>query len=406
MNIIHTQHLFRVDLDSSPLEAELPRPLSHTDALADEIVLAVRRGMEPVDLADMEVLGSLTNASRETLPLPGHISGNAAVLPLPAGAYAVPGPFTLTIQLRDGDVRHTLLRLTGQMARSTADRLISSGDLLPTMPELLQQISGMQEATADAIAAADEAHLAADLALSAPVIIAESEGETATITDAAARPARSVVTLLQPLREGEGTPAPDHILPILPRATAALFHAAARDEAATPIASAELPADVYLGEIDWVTGVLTVTHRNVLLAGTGAGWTYGSNNIALRLPDRAANATLYSDRYVTNSRSGPTGLAAGEMCLGKNYNNVCFGNPGNAITIDEWRAQRDESPIQLVYELASPTTVQLTPHQISLLKGDNALWSEGGWTRVVYAADTRLYIDQAVSAIAAGLLNT
>lgn len=230
MSTIITQHLFRVDLDSCPLEASLPRPLSHTDALADEIVLAVRRGMTPASLSGMTVLATLINANRQTLPLAGRIAGNSAIVTLTSDCYTVPGPFRLTVQLQSGDVRHTLLHLTGNLARANTDQLISSGDLLPTLPELLEDISDMHTATQaanDATAAVDEAirhmdasvsaalgNVAGTLNQAAPPVICETGGAAASICDAAARPAARLSSAIAAVQAGSGDPSPDNVRPI------------------------------------------------------------------------------------------------------------------------------------------------------------------------------------------------
>ena len=52
------------------------------------------------------------------------------------------------------------------------------------------------------------------------------------------------------------------------------------------------------------------------------------------------------------------------------------------------------SGVKLCYELVTPTTVQLTPSQVSTLLGDNNIWADAGEVSVVYRADTGLYIDK------------
>lgn len=56
-------------------------------------------------------------------------------------------------------------------------------------------------------------------------------------------------------------------------------------------------------------------------------------------------------------------------------------------------------------ELAEPKTIQLTPEQLDMLKGVNNVWSSTGDTDLSYVADTKLYIDQKLAAIAAVALN-
>ena len=53
------------------------------------------------------------------------------------------------------------------------------------------------------------------------------------------------------------------------------------------------------------------------------------------------------------------------------------------------------SGVQLVYELATPQTYQLTPQEIiTTLLGQNNIWSDTGSSTVEYPADTKLYIQK------------
>ena len=49
---------------------------------------------------------------------------------------------------------------------------------------------------------------------------------------------------------------------------------------------------------------------------------------------------------------------------------------------------------QVVYELATPQTYQLTPVEIEMLLGDNNVWADTGDSTVTYRADTKLYIQK------------
>ena len=55
------------------------------------------------------------------------------------------------------------------------------------------------------------------------------------------------------------------------------------------------------------------------------------------------------------------------------------------------------SGVQLCYELATPITVQLTPHEIRSLLGDNNVWADSGDSEVEYRADTKLYIQKKIA---------
>lgn len=228
MKTIETNHEYRIDLENCPLEVALTQPLSHQDALADRFAVTLRRGMTPADLTGMKATAYLTfQTTRQTLPLEGAVSGSTAEVTLTAESYAVPGPFTLALQLSSGEVRHTVLRVQGAIARSATEEVLSSGELLPTLPELLDQIAGMQSATAQSLeatettlAAAEENRAAADecravlaeatalTASFAPPILVTGEGRIIHAADAAAGRAVQGLTL-----RGESTqadaPAPD-----------------------------------------------------------------------------------------------------------------------------------------------------------------------------------------------------
>lgn len=525
MSPITTRHLFRVDLDSCPLESELPRPLSHTDALADEIVLAVRRGMEPASLAGMTVLGTLMNAAKQTLPISGHISGSSAILPLPEDFYATPGPFTLTVQLQGGKIRHTLLRLTGSIARSSTDQVISSGELLPTLPELLTEIADMHAATKAADEAAQQARQAAQAAAAAlsgdaPPIITQTSGQLVTLEDAADRPAVCIVSHIAAAQAGSGLPSPDNVRsitgwnsislvrtsrnllpggtftfvkstrvtfdPPLPPGTytfsatvtsadtddtvsAVYFNSDAASKAnlqrgvrevrtrtftepvnyvdlyasrvnstsaddectwadvqleAGDVATAfepcqsalltsVLPETVCGGTLDWTTGLLTVTHSlgevkifDELYPAVGSGLTCGQAN---KWPGMRTGGG--ANGWCSMLPPAASIANRTEPCVsfgGTSSQAIYAAYPASTVgtTLASLNAYVAAHPLQVAYPLAEPYTIQLTPQQLDLLKGCNSIRSSTGDTSVACIADTRLYIDNAIAAIAANLLNT
>jgi len=56
------------------------------------------------------------------------------------------------------------------------------------------------------------------------------------------------------------------------------------------------------------------------------------------------------------------------------------------------------SGVQLVYELATPVTYQLTPTEITTLMGENNIWADCGDVSVEYFAKTQTYIEQRINA--------
>ena len=113
--------------------------------------------------------------------------------------------------------------------------------------------------------------------------------------------------------------------------------------------TADFGQTVYGGVIDWVEGKVTVTDANIA--------SYNGETLP---------STWISDRDVYSVGATPTTGA------------------------------------QVVYKLATPTTINLTPQELRTLYQNNNLWSDAGQiTNFVYIADTKLYIDNKFAALMA-----
>lgn len=68
---------------------------------------------------------------------------------------------------------------------------------------------------------------------------------------------------------------------------------------------------------------------------------------------------------------------------------VCVGSvnsPWEDVT--EFKAYLSQNPLEVCYELAEPIEIQLTPQQISTLKGVNNVWSNGDSVEITYKAQS------------------
>lgn len=92
------------------------------------------------------------------------------------------------------------------------------------------------------------------------------------------------------------------------------------------------------------------------------------------------------------------------MSVGQSYginingaNDVIYLSPSKygGMTQTDWIALAVD--VQIVYELATPQTYQLTPTQIDSLLGRNNVWADSGDVTVEYIADTKLYIQKVIS---------
>ena len=225
------------------------------------------------------------------------------------------------------------------------------------------RIQGGSRSTTQALAALDRvkpAHLKYDLRTDA--------GTTVWVGGAAASAdvrmgertmdanLRISISAVQP---GTGDPAPDNPRPILPGLTLV------RDN--------ESELDVYGGELDTASGVLTVTHKAVELDGTES-WSiaWGDTNPALYTilsnpADGENNSGTFSRFGYANVYSSG-GVGAKCYLASGSFRFICRFD-GQPETTTDWKAllaewATDGKPLQAVYPLETPVTIQLTEAEV------------------------------------------
>ena len=156
----------------------------------------------------------------------------------------------------------------------------------------------------------------------------------------------------------------------------------------------DLGRTVYGGTLDVVSGVLTVDRAMVDLGtltwgyDTGTRRFYSNAPTSIKIPLGSEVPSVISDRYVATKANGQTGGQDGTVAIGSTgYLWVYDTNAGTSASAFKTAVTGST----LVYELATPQTYQLTAQQISLLLGDNNIWSNGGNVTVTYAIDPALY---------------
>ena len=174
--------------------------------------------------------------------------------------------------------------------------------------------------------------------------------------------------------------------------------------------TAELPETIYGGNLDWDTGLLTITHRVKTFDGTES-WTKSGDICQLQYvfsdgKGYTANEKYYhiSSHYkATHWRTASTQIDL--SCYTLN-NSALLVKDSTKATVDEFKAYLAEQanegkPFTLIQPLkpAHYKTIQLSAQQLEMLKGYNAVWSDSGNTDLAYIADTKLYIDGKFTAL-------
>ena len=137
---------------------------------------------------------------------------------------------------------------------------------------------------------------------------------------------------------------------------------------------------VHGGTLDVVSGELMVDKGFAVFDGSET-WTKNTralNAFYVARPQGCKQSTTMvsnSFTYVDNVQDLYTTYGACFCGSSMNFNVDPTTIGGD--TIEDWKAWLANNPLQVVYELATPQTYQLTPQTISLLHGNNNVWSDG-----------------------------
>ena len=150
--------------------------------------------------------------------------------------------------------------------------------------------------------------------------------------------------------------------------------------------AADFGQTVYGGTLNWNTGLLTVDRASVQFMPTEIS-AYGSAGYSMlsanNLQPIAASSDFYSvcDRFKRNY----VWQTDAEYYYVTNDSVFLFSN--RWTTLEEAKTWFTDNPTIMVYKLATPQTIQLTPQEIAALEGLNSLYSSTGDTEVAGRAD-------------------
>lgn len=153
---------------------------------------------------------------------------------------------------------------------------------------------------------------------------------------------------------------------------------------------------IYGGTLNVLTGELTVTHAIIDLSTLGWERAEGTGGVYVFqavVSDKALGVTnMICSDYATTTVTA--------WNSNKPNNSICGSTSNRRFVIRDTRYTTASafttavSGVKAVYELDTPTTVQLTENQLSTLKGGNVLWADCGATSITYRADTKLFIER------------
>lgn len=168
---------------------------------------------------------------------------------------------------------------------------------------------------------------------------------------------------------------------------------------------AALPETVYGGRLDWGTGVLTVDRKKIVVDGSEP-WeknvlgVFQFQNIEKLTGYKKNGITPLCDTYGKFKWTATSGVledkSFGMFNTQTNKLELLWINDSSYDTVNDLVAALQANPVTVIFELEKPYTIQLTPQQLDMLAGYNAVWRDAGDTHLTYVADTKSYIDDSV----------
>lgn len=234
-----------------------------------------------------------------------------------------------------------------------------------------------------------------EVAVGHRVVYTEASGDVVNFDTNVVAPVKNLRVTMEPIQAGSGDPSPDNIRPITGRDAVTVYRSGA-DMSDPQSVTVQLGQTVYGGTVDVTTGVMTVTDTMVDLGSLTWGFrdVYGGFFHSGGLTDSAADSSVCICSSYRNAWGGSAFIQNNDCVVFVNAN----GN-GGAITggasykhiiltdrrfTDAASLKAALSGVMLCYKLATPQTIQLTPEQLTTLKGQNNVWSDADSVSVEY----------------------
>lgn len=166
----------------------------------------------------------------------------------------------------------------------------------------------------------------------------------------------------------------------------------------TVSATIQLGTTVYGAEVDFDTGVVEVTDASYIFDGTETwlsnapssnSWVCGAlDNVIKPNANNTTVAKIKSNRYKADTPNNIwTCTTDSTISVAREQDTYKIRvYDANAIGMTGTQAAEYFKDLQVCYELATPTTLQLTPAQLELLKGYNRVTVESGTITLDYVA--------------------
>lgn len=210
---------------------------------------------------------------------------------------------------------------------------------------------------------------------------ATATGNPVTFVTTLARPLKQCNVTFFVVQEGTGDPSPDNVRHIDNAWKGITVYHSGADTTQPDVINVAWESEagtIYGGYIDLVNGTLTKTHNYIEFDGSAdESWsveTPSMPNFYIMISDAKVNqsagmACNYAlpNNDLSNNRC--------KITSSRNFN-IRIGLDIGISTVDDFKVWLETHPIQLVYELDTAQSYQLTAQQIIALGGSNTVWSD------------------------------
>lgn len=147
--------------------------------------------------------------------------------------------------------------------------------------------------------------------------------------------------------------------------------------------SADFGQTVYGGTLDWLTGVLTVEWASVQFIPTAIA-AYGSAGYSMLSANNLQPIAALSDFYSVCDRFKRNYVWQTDAEYYYVTNDFVFLFSNRWSTLADAQAWFTDNPTTMVYKLATPTMIQLSPQDLRMLDGTNTVYSDGTTNYVIF----------------------
>lgn len=229
----------------------------------------------------------------------------------------------------------------------------------------------------------------------------ELSGNIATFESPAELPLLSCIANITAIQEGSGDPSPDNVRPITGFDGLELSHSGA-DTSNPDIISIDWSEEgtVYGGTLDVISGVLIVTYFSFIgnqnLTITKIRTDDGISTFFLRTSNNnmplPVNNTIKSSHFSSDIASGSGRMVQATTDIYMVIDNTLLSEDTASGFVD-WLTTNN---VHFIYELATPTEIQLTPEEITALVGTNNIWADTGDISVTAKVTVEDYINRRI----------